>query len=106
MAKLLSKPYPGNWDIADCRSPEEFDDQSRKHDRMFAEIPKNRIWSAHVGYGTALYYIVSCNPPVLQWIPYRDAWQAHPATIRGLRARDLQGIVGRETLAQISAGRK
>ena len=42
---------------------------------------------------TAVYQVVSIKPPVLKHVPMGDAWQALPATIRGLRAVDLQQMI-------------
>lgn len=87
MAKQHSKPYPGNWEY---HTREDWNAYSERVDKLFSNIPRDRIVSFPVGDGNALYYLFSEQPLVLQHIPYGDAYRVDPALIRGLRLTDIK----------------
>ena len=66
------------------------------HERQAAEeasfdaIPIAKRWAIQIADGYANYYIRKQKPLTLSLIPIFDAYQAHPATIRGLRLSDVK----------------
>lgn len=87
MAKLHSKPYPGNWE----KLPgEDFKAYLSRSDTLFDAIPADKVVSFPYADGHAHYYVFSTKPLVLQSIPYLDAWQVSAAMIRGLRLSDIE----------------
>ncbi len=55
----------------------------------------NEVISFPRGDGYAQYVVVSEKPLKLMHLPFGDAWQADPITIRGLRLTDVRFMVAR-----------
>lgn len=74
--------------------------QVHPEDSTFERQELEQVWknftSEHeyvsfgVADGQAVYAIVSWRPFVLQHVDWLDGYQAHPALIRGLRAKDAK----------------
>ena len=68
-------------------------DYRKAEDKAWKELNrkhKDDILYFPVADGHACYLIVSRKPLVLKHIPYMDAYQEHPAFIRGLRLKDIE----------------
>ena len=91
MAKL-GAPWP--WKDVDWHDS----DWLAKQDAQFKEIEGQclGIYRTPVADGHAVYAVTSIKPLTLRHIPVGDAWHAHPALIRGLRAEDVKELWGRE----------
>jgi hypothetical protein len=98
MAKLLSTPYPGDWD---WHEGDDFNAYHEKTTKMLDAIEQKIYFP--VGDGKAIYAVVSVSPPVLQWVPFGDKYQIDYAHIRGLRARDIQEVLDRDRYYRESA---
>ena len=100
MARLLKTPAKGHWDETsygrwrngsslppcDCNYSEEC--RNRCKAALDAIGPRN-IMRFSVGDGDALYEVVKEQPLTLRHIPEGDAYEAHPALLRGLEYLDL-----------------
>lgn len=93
MAKLDTTPYPGNWGFNP--GSESLDEYSKRIDKLFADIPDDKVISFPFADGFAMYFVKSMRPLVLQHIPYGDAWQIPYAHIRGLRLADVELMLKR-----------
>lgn len=89
MAKLDPDPYP----LPAIDYSKGYPESNAAHDAAFDAIPADRIIQFPRGDGYALYLVKSVSPPVVQHIPYGDAWTVEPALIRGLRAADLRQML-------------
>lgn len=102
MATLARTPYP--LPDFDWSRGIENDPQAAAYDEL-VEVSRNLPDGEYVGGliqfpyadGYAIYRVVSIEPRVvLQHVPFGDAWQADPSTIRGLRAADVRARVDRQ----------
>jgi hypothetical protein len=85
MAKLLAKPYPGDFGFKPGEASKEY---FQRTDALEKALPWERIMTFPVADGKACYLVVSESPFTLQHIPVGDAWQITSAHIRGLRLAD------------------
>jgi hypothetical protein len=92
MAKLLHEPYPGDWE---WKPGVDFNEHHERTNKMLDEIAESMV-RFPVADGYALYAVISLNPPILQHIPFGDAWQIPAAHIRGLTAKDIKSMLERE----------
>lgn len=86
MARLDKKPYPGEWRRKEGESSKEHFERTNA---LYFAIPRERVFRTPVADGYAHYFIKKVSPLVLQHIPCDDAYEAHPALIRGLRTSDV-----------------
>jgi len=91
MAKLHSKPYPGEWDF---KAGEDIDTWCKRTEALLNAIPETMRFPVADGYAT--YAVVSRSPLVLQHVPFGDAWRIPEAHIRGLRLKDVELTLKRE----------
>lgn len=87
MANLSPTRYQGEWQF---KQGEDIDAYLKRTERMFKEIPQDRIVRLPAGDGCAYYYVKSWRPLVLQHIPYGDAWQVPYPYIKGLSRQDIK----------------
>lgn len=85
MAKLLAKPYPGEFGFRPGETSAEYFSRTGELEKA---IPWDRVMTFPVADGRACYLVVSEKPFTLQHIPVGDAWQIDYAHIRGLRLED------------------
>lgn len=102
MAKLLSKQFElTEYDIEDF---DNWNEKIQEEEEEFEEVRENNpVIRFGVADGYAWYKVVELNEdtneePVLQHIPYMDAYQIPAAHIRGLRTEDVK-----QKLNQINA---
>ena len=95
MAKLLKNKAKGHWDtmiwrggrgchcktVQECIQVEQAD---------LNAIGWDNIMSFPIADGKAFYKVVKEKPLTLQHIPFGDAYEAHPALIKGLDLDDLK----------------
>ena len=100
MARLLKIPAKGHWDETtygrwrngsslppcDCN---HFRECFAKADADLDAIGEDNIMRFQVADGYALYEVVKEQPLTLRHIPHSDAYEAHPALLRGLEYSDL-----------------
>lgn len=100
MARLLKIPAKGHWDFTtygrwrngsslppcSCNYSEEC--RSRCKADLDA-IGAGNVMSFNVADGFAMYEVVREQPLTLRHIPEGDAYEAHPALLRGLQYSDL-----------------
>ena len=68
----------------------------KRADDFSAYCKANTVIRFQIADGYATYLVESVSPPVLRHIRFGDNYQAHDATIRGLRAVDIQDMLDRE----------
>lgn len=101
MARLSPTPYP-----APIFQTGSYDEYSKKSNACYEELKAKQASLAEgeivgamidfpVADGRAMYYVKSERPLVLQHIPLWDAYQVHPAMIRGLTVADVRSMVQR-----------
>lgn len=95
MARLLKSKARGHWDklvwsggsgchcstVQECIKVEQAD---------LTAIGWENIMSFPIADGKAMYKVVKEQPLTLQHIPFGDAYEVHPALIKGLDYRDLE----------------
>jgi len=94
MAKLLSTPAVGEWNKLDHESFSEYMKRTGEEIKRLQNTEKVIMFPVADGY--AYYVVVSEKPLTMQWVPYGDRWQVHPALIRGLTLKEVKGIIARE----------
>lgn len=124
MARLSSTPYPWVKPV-DGMLPGEtvleyqrrlykhFDEEDAAFDALVAKtvaLPEGEILGALITYpvgdGLAAYVVVSEDPLTLQWIPFRDEYNADYRLIKGTDKQDvLLDISGRRMLNKIFGGK-
>jgi len=98
MARLDNKPYPGDWDM---RDDESFDDWVARGEVMLREICSKQprhdakdLTGAIVRFpapdGSALYVVSKDKPLTLQHVPVCDAYRADYRMIRGTTRSDVR----------------
>lgn len=102
MAKLSSKPYPGDWDFpegADINA--YFKKQDSQIDAIYAAQPDpdgptlvGACLRFPRGDGYALYVVVKDKPLTLAHVPFGDNWSADECTLRGINADYVRRQLG------------
>ena len=95
MARLDTKPVEGNWEI-DWQDYDKSSYEKQLNDLIDTsdqvDVTKTLVGvviSFQVADGYAYYRVSKDKPLTLQHIPFCDAYQVHPATIRGLGKQDI-----------------
>ena len=86
MAKLMEKPYPGEWEQ---REDETVSEYLKRVEEMEKALPWDKIITFPVCDGKACYFIKVEEPLILQHIPMGDAYRISSAHIRGLTMNDV-----------------
>lgn len=92
MARLSSKPYPGDWGMTNDMNAdfERCDAQLRAIDEAQPDPAAKSLVGARLdfprGDGVATYVVVKDKPLTLAHVPHGDAWRADDCTIRGVDA--------------------
>jgi len=89
----LKGSFPGDWEK---KTAEDFSEYLRRTEQILVSIPWDRLVRFPIADGQALYYVKSVSPPVLQHIPYGDAYQIPAAHIRGLTTKDIRSMIRAE----------
>jgi hypothetical protein len=60
-----------------------------------------------VADGYAYYRVVKASPLTVEWVPFGDNYQVHPAMIRGLNKADIVNMLNYDKrIASLFGGRK
>ena len=117
MAKLITGYPPGHWGNADRNDPlrcveieadgstahdqerrqcASWQEHNTKQEESFNRLDPDRVWKAPAADNYARYYVASFKPIRLIHIPTGDGYQALPATIRGLTAKEMKADIERD----------
>jgi hypothetical protein len=114
MAKLMHRSgFPKVGDYAN------FHDEMKAQDEALSQLEKEShaavcagtavglLIKFQVADGYAIYRVAKEKPFTVEYIDYGDGWQAHSATIRGLRLADAQRMAANDfALYQLFEGRR
>jgi len=100
MARLLKTPAKGHWDetsygrwrngssLPPCKC-NNYEECYARCEADLESIGQGNIMRFQVADGYALYEVLKEQPLTIRHIPYSDAYEAHPALLRGLEYSDL-----------------
>jgi acetoacetate decarboxylase len=95
MAQLLKTSYQ----LPELDYDMSKDWRQSDHEKAFKKLcEENTVIQIPHADGFACYLVVSESPLVLQHVPYGDAWHAPAAHIRGLRKKDIEGMIRRREM--------
>lgn len=103
MAILLEDPVPGPFDGSwrfpqGMDFPEAFKIETESISKLFVVSNQSALGNTPVGFivqfpagdGKAMYRVEKAQPLQVRHIPYGDAYQVHPAMLRGLTLDDVR----------------
>lgn len=98
MAKIYAMPNQKEWDkVRDWKSKTlSYEEQLRLEEKLFAEIPQDKIIHFGVADGAAMYYVYSMKPLQICHIPYGDAYRADRLIEKALNVTEVKRLLGRD----------
>lgn len=96
MAKIYAMPNQKEWDkVRDWKSKTmTYEEQRALEEKLYAQIPQDKIISFGVADGSAQYYVQSLKPLVICHIPYCDAYRAHYLIEKALTVAEVKKMLG------------